>query len=108
MKKEEDNMEDATQAKTITSDDDFVIAWQTGTSAQQVADDLNLKRASVIQRACGLRNKGVRLKKFPRVNNGRQARGEDYYVNLLELAAQHGELSAEVQQDEESANEDAN
>jgi len=102
------NMDEVITTKNITSDKEFVIAWQTGTSAQQVADDLGLKRPSVIQRACGLRNKGVRLKKFPRVNNGRQARGEEYYVNLLELAAQHGELSAEVKQDEESTNEESN
>jgi len=100
--------ESTTKTVTITSDTDFVIAWQNGTSAQQVADDLGLKRASVIQRACGLRNKGVRLKKFPRVNNGRQARGEEYYVNLLELAAQHGELCEEPASDEESTNDDAN
>ena len=41
------------------------------------------------------------------MNNGRQARGEEYYVNLLELAAEHGELCAEAKQDEESTNEDA-
>ena len=99
-------MDEATQAKTITSDADFVVAWQTGTSAQQVADDLNLKRASVIQRACGLRNKGVRLKKFPRVNNGRQARGEDYYVDLNALAEEHGELcAAKPETDDESTEE---
>ena len=85
-------MDEAIDAKTITSDSDFVIAWQTANNADEVSEALNLKRASVIQRACGLRNKGVRLKKFPRVNNGRQARGEDYYVNLLEVAAQHGDL----------------
>ena len=101
-------MDEATQAKTITSDADFVVAWQNGTSAQQVADDLNLKRAAVIQRACGLRNKGVRLKKFPRVNNGRQARGEDYYVDLNALAEANGEL-CEMSEDEgpESTNDAA-
>ena len=42
--------ESTTKTVTITSDTDFVIAWQNGTSAQQVADDLGLKRASVIER----------------------------------------------------------
>ena len=42
------------------------------------------------------------------MNNGRQARGEEYYVNLLELAAQHGELCEEPASDEESTNDDTN
>ena len=101
-------MDEVITTKNITLDTEFVIAWQNGTSAQQVADDLGLKRPSVIQRACGLRNKGVRLKKFPRVNNGRQARGEDYYVNLLEVAAQHGDLcDAKVVTEESETTEDA-
>ena len=101
-------MDEAIEAKTVTSDSDFVIAWQTANNADEVAEALNLKRASVIQRACGLRNKGVRLKKFPRVNNGRQARGEDYYVNLLEVAAQHGDLceAKEVTEESEATDED--
>ena len=39
-------MDEVITTKNITSDKEFVIAWQTGTSAQQVADDLGLKRAS--------------------------------------------------------------
>ena len=50
-------MDEAIEAKTVTSDSDFVIAWQTANNADEVAEALNLKRASVIQRACGLRNR---------------------------------------------------
>jgi len=100
-------MDEVTTTKTVTSDSDFVIAWQTANNADEVSEALTLQRASVIQRACGLRNKGVRLKKFPRVNNGRQARGDDYYVNLLEVAAQHGDLcDAKVVKETEPTDED--
>ena len=104
-------MEEATQAKSkIVSDTDFVIFWQQADSAQEVADHFDLKRSSVIQRACGLRNKTppVLLKKFPRVNNGRQARGEEYYSSLANLAAEHGDLCDAPETDDESESNDDN
>ena len=96
----------ASAERTFIPDSEFVIAWQTGDSAQEVADSLGLKRASVVQRACNLRNKGVRLKKFPRLNVGRLARDEGYYVDLNALAAEHGDLSEpKVNDDSESDDE---
>lgn len=95
-----------TEERTIIPDSQFVVAWQTASSAQEVADNLDLKRASVVQRACNLRNKGVRLKKFPRVNNGRQARGEEYYVDLNALAGEHGELSEPKADDDDASDDD--
>ena len=80
---------------TIISDAEFVKFWQGADNAQEVAEHFNLKRASVIQRACNLRKKGVRLKKYPRVMTGRAAREPSYYVDLNALAGQHGPLSDE-------------
>ena len=103
-------MDTAETARTIISDEDFVIFWQQAETAQEVAEHFDLKRSSVIQRACGLRNKTppVRLKKFPRVNTGRAARGEDYYVSLAELAEEHGDLCPvpEMDNEVESTDED--
>jgi len=99
--------ETVTTEKTIIPDSEFVVAWQTCESAKEVADTTGLKRATVVQRACTLRNKGVRLKKFPRVNNGRRARGEEYYVDLNALAEEHGKLSEpKVDDDSESDNDE--
>tara|TARA_B100001250_G_C19781548_1_gene782088 strand:+ start:859 stop:1164 length:306 start_codon:yes stop_codon:yes gene_type:complete len=100
-------MEEAIDAKTITSDAEFVKTWQAANNADEVAKTLKLKRASVIQRACGLRNKGVRLKKFPRVNNGRQARDPAYYVDLNALAAEHGDLCAPKPETDDESTENA-
>lgn len=96
-------MEPAKQARTIVSDEDFVIFWQQAESAEQVAEHFNLKRSTVIQRSCGLRNKtpSVRLKKFPRANNGRKSRGEEYYSSLADLAAEHGDLCDAPELDDE-------
>ena len=64
--------------------------------AQVVAEELNLQRASVNARACGLREKGVRLKKFARAPAfGRQPRDESYYADLAALAGLHGDLCPE-------------
>jgi len=96
-------METAKPARTIVSDTDFVIYWQQADSAEQVAEHFGLKRSTVIQRSCGLRNKTppVRLKKFPRANNGRKSRGEEYYSSLADLAAEHGELCDVPEMDNE-------
>ena len=50
----------------------------------------------------------VLLKKFPRVNNGRQARGEEYYSSLANLAAEHGDLCDAPETDDESESNDDN
>lgn len=82
--------------RKIVPDAEFCIAWQKASSAQEVADQFNLQKASVNQRACGLRNKGVRLKKFPRAPAfGRAPRDESYYADLSALAEMHGDLCPE-------------
>jgi hypothetical protein len=82
--------------RKIVPDAEFVQKWQSAESAQAVADDLGLQRASVNARACGLREKGVRLKKFARAPAfGRQPRDESYYADLAALAGLHGDLCPE-------------
>ncbi len=81
------------QERTIVSDKAFVITWQQANNADEVADSLGLKRASVVQRACNLRKKGVPLKKYPRAAFGREARTPEYFADLAALAAEHGETS---------------
>ena len=81
------------QTKTQISDREFVKAWQLGKSPDVVAEALGLQRPSVMQRACTLRKKGVRLKKFPRPAFGREARTPEYYADLLKLAEENGPLS---------------
>lgn len=95
--------------KTIVPDAEFVQKWQNSESAQEVADFFKLQRASVNARACGLREKGVRLKKFPRAPAfGRQPRDESYYADLNALADLHGDLCPEdempVKDDDASEN----
>ena len=52
-----------TQEKRAWVDDqEFIAAWEQGSSEAEVADALGLKLASVQQRARNLRNKGVNLK----------------------------------------------
>lgn len=85
-----------TESRKIVPDSEFVKTWQKASSADEVAKELNLKRASVNARACNLREKGVRLKKFPRAPAfGRQPRDESYYADLMALAEQHGDLCPE-------------
>ena len=63
--------------RKIVPDAEFVQKWQSAESADEVANHFGLQRASVNARACGLREKGVRLKKFPRAPAfGRQPRDE--------------------------------
>ena len=85
-----------TKSRKIVPDPEFVKTWQKAGSADEVAEALGLKRASVNARACNLREKGVRLKKFPRAPAfGRQPRDESYYADLMALAEQHGDLCPE-------------
>lgn len=85
-----------TKSRKIVPDPEFVMTWQKAGSADEVAKALGLKRASVNARACNLREKGVRLKKFPRAPAfGRQPRDESYYADLMALAEQHGDLCPE-------------
>lgn len=48
------------------NDRDFVIAWQTGSTLEEVASKLSLPRCSVQARANWFRREGVNLKRFPR------------------------------------------
>ena len=98
--------EEVTTTREIVSDADFIEFWQKADSAQEVADHFKLKRASVIQRACNLRKKGVRLKVFPKPAFGRMPRDEAYYADLNDLAGEHGELSEEVTAEEPSEEEE--
>ncbi len=92
--------------RKIVPDAEFVQKWQSAESAQAVADDLGLQRASVNARACGLREKGVRLKKFPRAPAfGRQPRDESYYADLAALAELHGDLCPEDDMPSDEDNE---
>jgi len=82
--------------RKIVPDAEFVQKWQSAESADEVANHFGLQRASVNARACGLREKGVRLKKFPRAPAfGRQPRDESYYADLNALADLHGDLCPE-------------
>ena len=94
------------QQKRQIPDREFVIAWQSAENADQVAEALGLKRSSVVQRACNLRKKNVRLKVFPKPAFGRMPRDEAYYADLNELAGEHGELSEEVTAEEPSEEEE--
>lgn len=94
------------QQKRQIPDREFVIAWQSAENADQVAEALGLKRSSVVQRACNLRKKNVRLKVFPKPAFGRMPRDEAYYADLNALAGEHGELSEEVTAEEPSEEEE--
>ena len=75
----------ATQEKrTWVEDEVFISAWEQGSSEAEVADALELKLASVQQRARNLRNKGVNLKEYPK-RNGKK--GAAYYARLEQLRA---------------------
>ena len=75
----------ATQEKRTWVDDmEFISAWEQGSSEAEVADALELKLASVQQRARNLRNKGVNLKEYPK-RNGKK--GAAYYARLEQLRA---------------------
>jgi hypothetical protein len=94
------------QQKRQIPDREFVIAWQSAENADQVSEALGLKRSSVVQRACNLRKKGVRLKVFPKPAFGRMPRDDAYYADLNDLAGEHGELSEEVTAEEPSEEEE--
>ena len=73
----------ATQDKRTWVDDmEFISAWEQGSSEAEVADALELKLASVQQRARNLRNKGVNLKEYPK-RNGKK--GDAYYARLEQM-----------------------
>lgn len=75
----------ATQEKrTWVEDEVFISAWEKGSSEAEVADALELKLASVQQRARNLRTKGVNLKEYPK-RNGKK--GDAYYARLEQLRA---------------------
>lgn len=94
--------EQPTTKRKIVPDAEFVEKWQSADSADEVANHFGLQRASVNARACGLREKGVRLKKFPRAPAfGRQPRDESYYADLQALAALHGDLCPEDEMPED-------
>jgi hypothetical protein len=46
--------------------EDFIRAWQAASSAQEVADRLNMPRPIVLARASNYRKAGVKLKNMPR------------------------------------------
>lgn len=72
-----------TQEKRAWVDDqEFIAAWEQGSSEAEVADALGLKLASVQQRARNLRNKGVNLKDYPK-RNGKK--GDAYYARLEQM-----------------------
>ena len=54
----------STEIKKMVTPEDFVTAWQTSTSAQEVARKLGLSHQSVLNRAQNYRKKGVPLKKY--------------------------------------------
>jgi hypothetical protein len=56
---------------TRTSMTDFVTAWQTSGSVQEIADKLGIKSTSAGQRACQYRSQGIKLKKMPRGGGAR-------------------------------------
>ena len=102
-------METETTEKKIQKrqipDREFVIAWQAGESAEQVAEALGLKRSSVVQRACTLRKKGVMLKVYPKPAFGRMPRDPAYYADLNTLAGEHGDLH--VAEEDDSSDEES-
>jgi hypothetical protein len=99
----------AKKTRKIVPDAEFVMAWQKASNPQEVADKFGLQRASVNARACGLRLKGVRLKKFPRAPAfGRQPRDESYYADLMALAEQNGDLCPVDEMPTDEASEDSN
>jgi biotin operon repressor len=51
--------------------EEFVVAWQTSTSAQEVADKLKMPKANVLARACSYRKAGVQLKRMKRASGRR-------------------------------------
>lgn len=46
--------------------EDFVVAWQQSSNADEVAAKLNMPKANVLARASTYRGKGVKLKAMPR------------------------------------------
>lgn len=98
----------STESRTIVDDETFIVTWQQAESADQVAERLELKRTSVVQRACNLRKKDVPLKKFPRAAIGGVARTPEYYAGLAELARANGPTHEPESNDELSDDEASN
>ncbi len=61
------------QGKTdySVSPEEFIQAWQSSSSAQEVADKLKMPKPIVLARASTYRKAGVHIKKMPRVSNRR-------------------------------------
>jgi hypothetical protein len=51
--------------------EDFIRAWQSASSAQEVADRLKMPKPIVLARAANYRKAGVHIKKMPRRSNRR-------------------------------------
>jgi hypothetical protein len=62
------------------SPDDFIQAWQTSSSVDEVSKKLGMPKTNVHQRASNYRDKGIRLKKMPR-----KLRSEIDVVRLNEI-----------------------
>ena len=60
----------------------FLLAWQGSESIEEVAEKLNVCKASVYQRACKLRKHGIQIKQFERAG-GRGPRK----ITTAEMAA---------------------
>ncbi len=95
------------QQKRQIPDREFVIAWQSADNADQVSEALGLKRSSVVQRACNLRKKGVKLKVYPKPAFGRMPRDAAYYADLNALAEEHGELMEDAPEEDAPEVEEA-
>ena len=93
---DEMSAESATEPKkrTRVSDQDFITAWNVGNNAQEVADALDLERASVVQRACSLRKElaafNITLKKFPRNQQGVAKKDAAYWAEMAKWSAENG------------------
>lgn len=61
-KKETKTNDNGSNGSAKITPEDFVIAWQGGSTIDEVADKLGMSRMSVRQRAYSYRRKGVPLK----------------------------------------------
>jgi len=65
VKRQKDGTAKRRAAYDVTPEQ-FITAWQTSESADEVADKLKMPKAIVLARASGYRRAGLKLKKMPR------------------------------------------
>lgn len=74
-----------TDTRVWHSDEDFIAAWQSAGTAEEVAENLGLKLASVHARSRHMRENGVPLKEHPR-NTRTQKKDEAYWALMANIA----------------------